>query len=157
MDACSCSGSHWTSLVSGEATRRSFDQTPPGPLETPYSRWWRWKACVGWLSRDLNWLDRFLLHQIAQMMARHQRMPRGPVQPLIPLRHPQLTSLRLTLQLQLLRTMLSPQVHPIPLDYLRLIPRDCVNNQTGFIIIDFFIVCAHHASFIGLSFIWSTP
>lgn len=32
------------------------------------------------------------------------------------------------------------------------IPRDSVNNQTCFIIIDFFI-CAHHASFIGLSFI----
>ena len=35
MDACSCSGSHWTSLLPGEATRRSFDQTSPGPLETP--------------------------------------------------------------------------------------------------------------------------
>ena len=75
----------------------------------------------------------FLLHQTPQMMAQHQRIPSGPVQQLIPLRHPQLTSLLLTLWLQLLRIMISPQVHLIPLDYLRLIPRDSVNNQTGFI------------------------
>ena len=56
----------------------------------------------------------FLLHQTSQMMAQHQGIPSGPVQQLIPLRHP---------QLQLLRIMISPQVHLIPLDYLRRIPR----------------------------------
>ena len=44
------------------------------------------------------------------------------------LRHPQLMSLLLTLRLQMIRTMLSTRVHLIPLDYLRLIPRDSVNN-----------------------------
>lgn len=99
-------------------------------------------------------LTRFLLHQTSQMMAQHQEIPSGPVQQLIPLRHPQLMSLLLTLRLQLLRMMISSQVHLIPLDYLRLIPKDSVNNQTSFIIIDFFFMaCEHHASFIELSFV----